>query len=275
MCYKAPGPRCTGHAIAQLQRAQRAYSTSPSITTKQAYDLAIANFHSTPAGIIGLREQGQHLEADLAQARRTAQLNAYKQAKLTTTPPNNEDLTNRSEDMNNLVVRVAMSENPTTPPEVLTKLSEDEEERVRVGVAENPATLPEVLTKLSEDKARVRVGVASNPATPPEVLAKLSDDEDPYVPIWVASNPSTPPEVLTKLSDDGDWDVRQNVAEHLSTPPDILFKLSGDEENDVKEAARYNPKYPAALRQLLVQTGEYTVSEAEALPVEWLEQVLG
>jgi hypothetical protein len=58
-------------------------------------------------------------------------------------------------------------------------------------VATNPSTPPEVLVKLSGDeKYTVRGEVATNPSTPPEVLVKLSGDEVEYVRRAVEYNPN-------------------------------------------------------------------------------------
>ena len=78
MYYAHPGPRCTNHARQQLSRARAAYSATPSSASKKGLQTALSEYHATPAGIADLRAEGKHLEADIAQAKRTAQLDAYR-----------------------------------------------------------------------------------------------------------------------------------------------------------------------------------------------------
>ena len=84
-------------------------------------------------------------------------------------------------------------------------------------VAADPSTPPEVLARLSRDRDNdVRWHVALNSSTPPELLAELSRDEDNNVRIGVAHNTSTPPEVLLILVVDNDEDVREEAERALS-----------------------------------------------------------
>jgi hypothetical protein len=145
-----------------------------------------------------------------------------------------------------------LAENRSTPPEVLTQLSKDEDPNVRYGVAYNPNTPPEVLTQLSKDKdSDIRWNVAHNPNTPPEVLTQLSKDKDEEVRWAVAGISKTPPEVLTQLSKDNDPNIRLNVAHNLNTPPEVLTQLSKDRDSDIRyHVARNHKTPPEALTQL-------------------------
>src|SRR4030067_1440149 len=83
-------------------------------------------------------------------------------------------------------------------------------------IARNTGTPPEILAKLSNDQdADVRWYIAENPNTPPEILAKLSNDKDADVRWYVAENPNTPPEILAKLSNDVSEDVRNATIKAL------------------------------------------------------------
>jgi len=142
----------------------------------------------------------------------------------------------------NRSVRMSVAKNPSTPPEVLVRLSSDENTYVRMSVARNPSTPPEVLDKLSSDKSEaVRSYVAGNPSTPPELLIKLFHDVDSFVRQAVAENPSTPPELLIKLSEDKRVLTRISVAKNTSSPPEVLVRLSSDESEVVRSYVAVNP----------------------------------
>jgi len=142
-------------------------------------------------------------------------------------------------------VRSEVARNPSMPPEALVKLSGDEDHFVRLEVARNPSTPPEALVKLSGDEDKyVRSEVARNPSMPPEALVKLSGDQIPDVRLEAARNPSMPPELLVKLSGDKDKNVRNGVAQNPSTPPELLVKLSGDENGVVRSRVAQNPSTP-------------------------------
>ena len=141
----------------------------------------------------------------------------------------------------NVYVRQGVASNTAMPPEALANLSNDEDEYVRWGVAINTATPPEVLANLSDDESvYIRKGVAGNKATPPELLANLSDDD--AVRQVVAKNTATPPEVLANLSDDDA--VRKFVVKNTATPPELLTKLSDDDDDAVREGVASNTATP-------------------------------
>ena len=97
---------------------------------------------------------------------------------------------------------------------------------------------PEILKKLSEDEdANVRETVAMNPKTPVDILRKLALDEDDDVRWGAIQNSNMTAEALKKLSEDEDADVRETVAENPKTPVDILRKLALDEDKHVSKAA--------------------------------------
>ena len=165
-------------------------------------------------------------------------------------------------------------------PQVLAKLSNDENESVREGVAKNTATPPEVLAKLSYDKSgTVKLEVASNTATPPELLAKLSNDENESVRWGVVRNTATPPEVLAKLSNDEDDAVREGVSKNTATPPELLVKLSDDKSRAVRVGVARNPSTP--LEALVKLSGDkdpfvrLEVARNPSTPLEILVKLSG
>ena len=92
-----------------------------------------------------------------------------------------------------------LARSSNTPPEVLEKLANDEEDDILDGVACNSNTPPEVLEMLVDEIWFVRLNVAQNPNTPPKVLEKLANDEDDDVRYYVAQNPNTQKYIKTYL----------------------------------------------------------------------------
>lgn len=87
MCYKAPGPRCSSHARATLQRAQSALAkiaakASPGDSpdeyeaARDKVDGAHAVWIRTPEGIQSLRDNGDNNLADFYAAERRALINS-------------------------------------------------------------------------------------------------------------------------------------------------------------------------------------------------------
>ncbi len=157
-------------------------------------------------------------------------------------------------------VREAVARNPTTPPDVLRSLGNEETESrvwVRKAVAENPSTPEDLLRSLgneaTESMGTVRQAVARNPNTPVDTLRSLGNEATE--PHWrvrqaVAKNPSTPEDTLRTLGNEATesvWEVRQAVAENPNTPLDVL-RLLGNEatesEWNVREAVAQNPSTP-------------------------------
>ena len=110
--------------------------------------------------------------------------------------------------------------------EILSRLSEDDDEGVRWDVARNE-DIPEhcaceILTRLSNDDAwGVRLVVAGNKSIPEDcacdILTKLSrDKKNVYLRREVARNPNIPKDcacdIFTRLSEDDDEYVREGVA---------------------------------------------------------------
>lgn len=59
MCYKAPGPRCSAHALEQMERAQvqvdRAMTARSQAEAKEALAVATRAYYTTPAGFAALQ----------------------------------------------------------------------------------------------------------------------------------------------------------------------------------------------------------------------------
>jgi len=173
---------------------------------------------------------------------------------------------------------------PSTPPEVLKQLAEDENVKVRAWVSENPSTPPEVLRQLAQDGASwVRMEVAENLNAPRDVLAQLAQDENANVRGAAQENPnyrghrtsqlrllaqgrefdveemeefSTTPEGLA-LSED--VRTRERVAGDPSTPPEVLKQLARDEDWGVRAAVAKNFNTPSSVLRQLAQDEDVAV----------------
>lgn len=89
----------------------------------------------------------------------------------------------------NLEERSKLAKDPTTSPDVLTRLSYDPESSVRWWVVQHPSVLVDVLDRLSHDPNEVvRWEVAGHPSTPIETVIRMTSDEHAGVQImaWEA-----------------------------------------------------------------------------------------
>ena len=157
-------------------------------------------------------------------------------------------------------VRAAVAGNPSTPPEILTRLASDAEATVVMGVAKNPSATSGVLQTIvdhhgekrheMDSVARIVLGgdllaeVAANPQTPPGALQMLADSRN-AVRAAVAGNPSTPSRVLDELA--------RTVHEHvwLKGSPDMK-RLDPEHERDrILSAIVRNPSSSLGTLQFL------------------------
>lgn len=157
-------------------------------------------------------------------------------------------------------VRGSVAMNPSTPADVLARMSTDSDDNVRYHVAKNPNTPASALARMSGDPDEyVRRSVAKNPNTPADALARLSADSSADVRHCVAGKSSTPADVLAKLSDDSDEGVRRAVAWNQSTPADVLDKLSDDPDGRTRRSVAMNPSTPASALARMSTDSDYDV----------------
>jgi len=157
--------------------------------------------------------------------------------------------------------RVAVAENPNTPPEILAKLAEDKDCDVRVAVAGNLNASRHTLAKLAKDPYSL-AAVAENPNTPRHILAKLArhilaesakSAKDIYIAILyspyspydllleaIARNPNTPRRILDKLSKNPHDSIKLEVAKNHNTSQFTLVRLAQDPIRDISRAAKAN-----------------------------------
>lgn len=155
-------------------------------------------------------------------------------------------------------VRAAAAENPSTPPEVLAQLVEDDRWQVRFAVAENPSAEalrialscsdPSVrgLAAQRDDLNRAQVHqVLQDPAhsvreqlslvtTDDEVLRRLSRDPHPMVRASLAQNEALPIDVLEVLAKDARAAVRSAAAVSRRLPATTLTAMANDRSVEVQ-----------------------------------------
>ncbi|WP_169702078.1 hypothetical protein [Janibacter terrae] len=155
-------------------------------------------------------------------------------------------------------VRAAAAENPSTPPEVLAQLVEDDRWQVRFAVVDNPtaealrialsSSDPDVrgLAAQRDDLNRAQVQqVLQDPAhsvreqlslvaTDDEVMRRLARDPHPAVRASLASNSALPLDVLVTLARDGRAAVRSAAAASRRLPPEVLTELATDRSVQVQ-----------------------------------------
>lgn len=162
-------------------------------------------------------------------------------------------------------IRRGVASNPSTPPELLSKLAEEQwYDPICQRVASNPSTPPDALALLagSENYSVLR-SVAENPSTPPEELAWLAEPNehhDKSFREYVASNPSAPPLLLAELARDSDANVQKRAAKNPSTPPHVLTEPA-KENHFVQQRVALNPSAPPETLAKLICNGGWGIEE--------------
>lgn len=171
------------------------------------------------------------------------------------------------------IARAKVASDPSTPFNVLYKLSRDQHYWVRQGVAENPNCPSEILQKLSNDEEWMTRGfVASNLNCSKETLKKLSRDQNYVVRYHVAENSNCPLEILQKLSDDEDYDVRETVVRNPKCPIEIIkkYKKSTKEDNEYSIILKYKDKLLSYMKNNNINFFELVDNECGMGADPWL-----
>lgn len=109
-----------------------------------------------------------------------------------------------------------LARNPSTPSDILNKLSSSDNEYTRAPVAQNPNTLLKDLEKLAVDHEwNVRRSVAQNPQVSVDLLNKLKEDKDERVRHMIVFNKQVTADILTKLTEDSNSGVQQSAKDAL------------------------------------------------------------
>ena len=175
-------------------------------------------------------------------------------------------------------VQYSISENISTPEELLLELATEADEDILNNLALNISTPASLLDELSQNEnVDIRASVSFNPKTSSSILDLLSNDDDEYVRANVAEHLNTPTNCLEKLSNDDNEDVRSKVATNINTESSILTKLSEDNEESVRANVALNPNTPSTC--LLKLSDESNVSILERIasnlstPIEILNKL--
>ncbi|MEM7094299.1 MAG: hypothetical protein AAF567_14955 [Actinomycetota bacterium] len=127
----------------------------------------------------------------------------------------------------------------TTDPELLDRLSYDDDNHVRIGVVVNRATPDETRRRLADDEeSRVRAVVARAMVTPPDVVEALSFDPADTVRMSAATNSDLSAKRLGELAEDPSAMVRKAVAGAFMATNAQLQRLLEDEVEAVRETAQ-------------------------------------
>lgn len=109
----------------------------------------------------------------------------------------------------------------------------------RWDVARDPSTPAEILVKLSSDDERlIRSAVAKNTSTPSTTLAQLAKASDSGIRSSVAKNTSTPADILRQLAHDDLVGVRWTAIHNNNIPHDAVEALAEDDDAGIREFAR-------------------------------------
>lgn len=120
----------------------------------------------------------------------------------------------QSSDDTNLLYSIAA--NPIANNEILSTLSNIEENSIRTAIASHANATPTMLANLAQDEdEEIRLEVAKHAQTSADTLLKLCSDENDRVRWQVAAHNNTPDEALQQLANDEDDNVRANVAKHI------------------------------------------------------------
>lgn len=258
MCYPKPGPRCSNHALINLNKATNALNYNPNDPVlRKEREEALTVYYTTPAGIKKLRVEGKNLLADVAEQKRKAQIAALLPRMENKTKDTPEQAQLRADAYgNDDDARIKASEHPNLPADVLTGLVEDSHWVVRYNVAQHPNTTPETLLHLARVDAELFAdGLAYNPNTPTEALTLVFPFAKGKVHTQgaLATNPNTSGEVLNHLT--RTRKVRSRVADNPNTPPATLTRLAKDDFDDVRGAVAQNPSTPIKTLNVLADDG--------------------
>lgn len=155
--------------------------------------------------------------------------------------------------------KLDFARNPSTPPEILEELANDENMIVRTKVANNPNTSAFTLDKLVTDEdCVVRLRAAANLNTPLSTLEILAETQDDFLSFQARSacirilekeiqevkNKDITVAELINFSKKPHFVIREAVAENPTTSQITLKELSTDKAWYVRKAVAENPNTP-------------------------------
>ena len=133
-----------------------------------------------------------------------------------------------------LVVAIVYNDHCT--PEMLRDINQ-RFPRVRMAVSYNPKTPPDLLRAFSApDQGNLHYSVATNPSTPPDALRALASRNDEVLRINLSQNPSLPHDVMLQFAKDFSSTVRSSLLRNKSLTDDILQLLTSDTDQGIRYA---------------------------------------
>ncbi|MEU9045452.1 MULTISPECIES: hypothetical protein [unclassified Kitasatospora] len=123
-------------------------------------------------------------------------------------------------------VRRWVAANEAAPPELLTALLADDDDRVRGQAAGNPATPGAAAARHVDDHLSVRCQLSEHPGLSAETYHRLAEDPTPWIRGNLAENPGIDLPLMHRLATDDGYDVRRRLAFHPRIPLDLLERLA-------------------------------------------------
>jgi hypothetical protein len=159
-----------------------------------------------------------------------------------------------------------LASNWNTEAEQLTALGQSRWGWIRLAVAQNPATPPETLMQLAGDLAlKIQLAIAKNPQTPANVLAVLAEHPDKKIQETVAEHPNATEEILHQL-----FPTQQDIFWRLQNlPTSILERLFRAEVTDEPIWKQTDLRYllleqPNTPTWILAQLADVDIEEVKA-----------
>lgn len=123
------------------------------------------------------------------------------------------------------IIRHAVARNENTSTITLERLSYDLDERIRAEVAGNPNVTKEIVERFLADTELVRLNVAKNLNTDSHCLDCLCEDESVEIRCIVAERTNLSKIAQYRLSYDNDINVLRALAKNINIEPEILRRL--------------------------------------------------
>jgi hypothetical protein len=185
----------------------------------------------------------------------------------------------------NWEVRAAVAANPSTPPEVLISLLENEDINDS-NYAENNPSMPQEYLQLFQRARRLIIGVTKRingkairekseepPLTSEEI--KLLFSRGRRSRTWLARNPVLPLSMMEPLLTSPEFEIRASLGSNPSLPSSLLMKVASDPSRYVYSTVIYREDLPLTAMGVLSMSSDIFIRTRLAvnlaLPVELLE----
>ncbi len=147
---------------------------------------------------------------------------------------------------NNLAIQIAVAGHPNLSESTAGKLLRKHLRELRRALAGNPKAPLFVMEKLSKDFKDVRIRLARNPGLPFKIMKRMAYQKEPEVRISLAENTNISQALLEMLSRDKEESVRAKVAQHYKIPLGGLKALAVDASQKVRQGVfeRALEEYP-------------------------------